>query len=65
MSRLSIPKPPKPDELKKQVQDNVVWTSIFRPGSIYRKGHPALAKPHRPSHANSGAALLARAMKAL
>jgi hypothetical protein len=34
-------------------------------GSIYRKGHPALAKPHRPSHANSGAALLARAMKAL
>jgi quinol-cytochrome oxidoreductase complex cytochrome b subunit len=39
VSRLSIPKPPKPDELKKQVQDNVVWKSIFRPGSIYRKGY--------------------------
>ncbi|MGH8906769.1 MAG: selenite/tellurite reduction operon b-type cytochrome ExtP [Egibacteraceae bacterium] len=31
--------PPKPDELKKKVQDNVVWKSIFRPGSIYRKGY--------------------------
>ena len=42
MSRLpSIPRPtvPKPDELKKKVQDNVVWKSIFRPGSIYRKGY--------------------------
>ncbi len=38
MSRL-IPSPPKPDELKKKVQDNVVWKSIFRPGSIYRKGY--------------------------
>ncbi|HEY8339138.1 MAG TPA: hypothetical protein VIK95_04680, partial [Egibacteraceae bacterium] len=28
-----------PDELKKRVQDNVVWKSIFRPGSIYRKGY--------------------------
>jgi quinol-cytochrome oxidoreductase complex cytochrome b subunit len=34
-----IPSPPKPDELKKKVQDNVVWKSIFRPGSIYRKGY--------------------------
>jgi quinol-cytochrome oxidoreductase complex cytochrome b subunit len=42
VSRLpSIPRPtvPKPDELKKKVQDNVVWKSIFRPGSIYRKGY--------------------------
>ena len=40
MSRLpTILKPPKPDELKKRVQDNVVWKSIFRPGSIYRKGY--------------------------
>ncbi len=42
MSRLpSIkkPSPPKPDELKKKVQDNVVWKSMFRPGSIYRKGY--------------------------
>lgn len=38
MARL-IPSPPKPDELKKKVQDNVVWKSIFRPGSIYRKGY--------------------------
>lgn len=38
MSRL-IPPTPKPDELKKKVQDNVVWKSIFRPGSIYRKGY--------------------------
>ena len=37
MSR--IPTIPKPDELKKRVQDNVVWKSIFRPGSIYRKGY--------------------------
>lgn len=27
------------DEAKKTVQDNVVWKSIFRPGSIYRKGY--------------------------
>ncbi len=38
MARL-IPSPPKPDELKKKVQDNVIWKSIFRPGSIYRKGY--------------------------
>jgi quinol-cytochrome oxidoreductase complex cytochrome b subunit len=38
VSRL-IPSPPKPDEVKKKVQDNVVWKSIFRPGSIYRKGY--------------------------
>jgi quinol-cytochrome oxidoreductase complex cytochrome b subunit len=25
--------------MKKRVQDNVVWKSIFRPGSIYRKGY--------------------------
>jgi len=30
---------PAPEELKKKVQDNVVWKSIFRPGSIYRKGY--------------------------
>jgi quinol-cytochrome oxidoreductase complex cytochrome b subunit len=30
---------PAPDELKKRVQDNVVWKSVFRPGSIYRKGY--------------------------
>lgn len=30
---------PSTDELKKRAQDNVVWKSIFRPGSIYRKGY--------------------------
>jgi quinol-cytochrome oxidoreductase complex cytochrome b subunit len=25
--------------MRKRVQDNVVWKSIFRPGSIYRKGY--------------------------
>ncbi|HVM15062.1 MAG TPA: selenite/tellurite reduction operon b-type cytochrome ExtP [Egibacteraceae bacterium] len=30
---------PAPGELKKRAQDNVIWRSIFRPGSIYRKGY--------------------------
>jgi len=30
---------PSADELKKRLQDNVVFKSIFRPGSIYRKGY--------------------------
>jgi quinol-cytochrome oxidoreductase complex cytochrome b subunit len=30
---------PSPEDMKKRVQDNVVWKSIFRPGSIYRKGY--------------------------
>ncbi len=38
-SILKKPSPPKPDELKKKVQDNVIWKSMFRPGSIYRKGY--------------------------
>ena len=37
MSRLPIPT--NLDDAKKTVQDNVVWRSIFRPGSIYRKGY--------------------------
>ncbi len=37
MSRL--PTLPDADKLKKTVQDNVVWKSVFRPGSIYRKGY--------------------------
>jgi quinol-cytochrome oxidoreductase complex cytochrome b subunit len=39
LARLPRIAPPDPDELKKKVQDNVVWKSIFRPGSIYRKGY--------------------------
>lgn len=30
---------PNADDVKKGVQDNVIWKSIFRPGSIYRKGY--------------------------
>ena len=30
---------PSPTEFKKRAQDNVIWRSIFRPGSIYRKGY--------------------------
>ena len=29
----------KPAEMKRRVQNNVVWKSMFRPGSIYRKGY--------------------------
>ncbi|CAN5599962.1 hypothetical protein BH23ACT7_BH23ACT7_17300 [soil metagenome] len=39
MARIPTPRIPSPDEAKKKVQDNVVWKSIFRPGSIYRKGY--------------------------
>jgi quinol-cytochrome oxidoreductase complex cytochrome b subunit len=34
-----LPTLPDADKLKKTVQDNVVWKSVFRPGSIYRKGY--------------------------
>jgi quinol-cytochrome oxidoreductase complex cytochrome b subunit len=37
--RFSLPKPPSGQEIKDSVQDNVIWKSIFRPGSIYRKGY--------------------------
>jgi quinol-cytochrome oxidoreductase complex cytochrome b subunit len=30
---------PSADELKKRLQDNVIYKSVFRPGSIYRKGY--------------------------
>jgi quinol-cytochrome oxidoreductase complex cytochrome b subunit len=30
---------PSPSDVKERVQDNVIWKSIFRPGSIYRKGY--------------------------
>jgi len=39
VARLPTPQIPSPEEVKKRVQDNVVWKSIFRPGSIYRKGY--------------------------
>jgi len=31
--------PPSWGEIQKKTQDNVIWKSIFRPGSIYRKGY--------------------------
>ena len=34
-----LPKPPSWDDVKSSTQDNVIWKSIFRPGSIYRKGY--------------------------
>ncbi|MGI8575260.1 MAG: selenite/tellurite reduction operon b-type cytochrome ExtP [Egibacteraceae bacterium] len=34
-----MPSLPKPDEVQKKLQDNVIWKSIFRPGSVYRKGY--------------------------
>src|SRR5687767_3416370 len=44
VARFRLPSPPRPhipspDEMKKRTQDNVIWKSIFRPGSIYRKGY--------------------------
>jgi quinol---cytochrome c reductase cytochrome b subunit, bacillus type len=41
LPKLKLPslKPPSPEEMKKRVQDNVIWKSVFRPGSIYRKGY--------------------------
>src|SRR5207247_9479299 len=32
-------KPPSPLELLERVRDTEVWKSIFRPGSIFRKGY--------------------------
>ena len=34
-----MPKLPSWSEIQKNTQDNVIWKSIFRPGSIYRKGY--------------------------
>jgi quinol-cytochrome oxidoreductase complex cytochrome b subunit len=34
-----MPQIPTPSDLKDKLQDNVVWKSIFRPGSVYRKGY--------------------------
>ena len=34
-----LPKPPSWADIRANTQDNVIWKSIFRPGSIYRKGY--------------------------
>jgi quinol-cytochrome oxidoreductase complex cytochrome b subunit len=34
-----IPRPPSPTQVLDYIQDNEVWRSIFRPGSIFRKGY--------------------------
>jgi hypothetical protein len=32
-------KPPSPSELGDRLRESEVWKSIFRPGSIFRKGY--------------------------
>ena len=32
-------KPPSPGELGDRIRETEVWKSIFRPGSIFRKGY--------------------------
>ncbi|HKJ54370.1 MAG TPA: hypothetical protein VJ978_00140, partial [Nitriliruptoraceae bacterium] len=34
-----MPSLPRWSDIQKNTQDNVIWKSIFRPGSIYRKGY--------------------------
>jgi menaquinol-cytochrome c reductase cytochrome b subunit len=36
--KLKLPRPPSPMEVLDKVRDTEVWKSIFRPGSIFRKG---------------------------
>src|SRR5687768_7363106 len=37
--KLKLPKPPPPMEVLDKVRETEVWKSIFRPGSIFRKGY--------------------------
>jgi quinol-cytochrome oxidoreductase complex cytochrome b subunit len=36
---VKIPRPPSPTQVLEYIQDTEVWRSIFRPGSIFRKGY--------------------------
>jgi quinol-cytochrome oxidoreductase complex cytochrome b subunit len=36
---VKIPRPPSPTQVLEYIQDPEVWRSIFRPGSIFRKGY--------------------------
>jgi len=37
--KLKLPRPPSPLELFDKARDSEVWKSIFRPGSVFRKGY--------------------------
>jgi len=37
--KVKLPRPPNPLELLDKVRDTEVWKSIFRPGSVFRKGY--------------------------
>jgi quinol-cytochrome oxidoreductase complex cytochrome b subunit len=37
--RLRIPRPPSPMEVLDRVRESEAWRSIFRPGSVFRKGY--------------------------
>ena len=37
--RERLPKPPSPGEALDKVRETEVWKSIFRPGSIFRRGY--------------------------
>ncbi len=37
--KLKLPRPPSPMEVLDRVRDTEVWRSIFRPGSVFRKGY--------------------------
>jgi quinol-cytochrome oxidoreductase complex cytochrome b subunit len=37
--KLKLPRPPNPMEMLDRVRDTEVWKSIFRPGSVFRKGY--------------------------
>jgi quinol-cytochrome oxidoreductase complex cytochrome b subunit len=37
--KLKLPRPPSPMEMLDRVRETEVWKSIFRPGSVFRKGY--------------------------
>ena len=37
--KLKPPRPPSPQEVLDRVRDTEVWKSVFRPGSLFRKGY--------------------------
>ncbi len=37
--KLKLPRPPSPMELLDKVRETEVWRSVFRPGSVFRKGY--------------------------
>ena len=37
--RLKLPKPPTPSEAFDKLREGEIWKSVFRPGSVFRKGY--------------------------